>query len=641
MPDGAFSKQLPHYEYRPAQLKMAQAVDEALRENRTLLVEAATGTGKTWAYLLPAILSGKKLIVSTGTKTLQDQLFFKDLSLLAKTLPRPFHACMMKGKANYLCLHRFYESLQQTTLSGMGVSSDLALVQEWAMRTQRGDRAEIAGLSEYSPVWQEVSIKGDVCLGGQCPEYSRCYLTRLKQEAAAADVVVVNHHLFFSDLSLKNNGYGEILPRYGALVFDEAHLLEEVATQFFGVSFSNHRIDDFVRDAERALRYGKDVDSACFEQCRMLPRYAALFFKYFRKESERYRLRARDFHADVLAAGAELLQSFKQLERLIEKLPFKSDDIKHIAERIMPLEQDLSVFLEGNKAERDLVYWAEHRGNSVFLHTSPLDVSGILREKLFRGESPIILTSATLSTQGHFDFVKTRLGIEDTDEMKLTTTFEYEKQALLYLPSHLPPPVSPHFTSAISEEIVRILKKSEGRAFLLFTSWRNLEAVYQNISLQLPYRLLKQGTQPKQVLIEAFRKDRSSVLLGTSSFWQGVDVSGEALSCVIIDKLPFASPGDPLTAARIEALSQQGKAAFVTYQIPLALLSLRQGIGRLIRSRRDRGLIAILDHRITQKSYGKTFLESLPNAPKTDDFSDVRSFFDAPQSERSNRAKTA
>lgn len=636
MPDGAFSKVLKHYEYRPAQLKMAEAVDETIDSGGVLLVEAATGTGKTWAYLLPAILSGKKIIVSTGTKNLQDQIFFKDLSLLAMTLPRPFKACMMKGKSNYLCLHRFYQSLQQTTLSGLGVSSDLQMIQDWAMTTKSGDRAEIANLAEHSPVWAEVSIKGDACLGGQCPEFSRCYLTRLKQEAAAADIVVVNHHLFFSDLSLKNNGYGEILPRYGVVIFDEAHLLEEVATQFFGISFSNHRIDDFVQDAECALRYGQKVDSACFEQCRMLPRYAALFFKHFRKESERYRLRAGDFYPEVLSAGADLLQSFKQLERLIEKLPFKSDDIKHISDRIAPLVSDLSVFLEGNKAEQDLVYWGEHRGNTVFLHTSPLDVSGILREKLFQGDSPIILTSATLSTQGHFDFVKTRLGIDDAKEIQLETAFDYEKQALLYLPPDLPSPSSPHFASAISDEIVRILEKSKGRAFLLFTSWRNLEAVYQNIAERLPYRLLKQGTQPKQVLIEAFRKDISSVLFGTTSFWQGVDVAGEALSCVIIDKLPFASPGDPLTSARIEALGKQGKAAFVTYQMPLAILALRQGIGRLIRSKRDRGLIAILDHRITKKSYGKAFLKSLPNAPKSKDFEDVISFFDAEESEISD-----
>jgi len=628
MPDGAFSKALAHYEYRPAQLKMAEAVNDLLNTDRTLLVEAATGTGKTWAYLLPAILSGKKVVVSTGTLTLQDQLFFKDLALLSETLPRAFSACMMKGKANYLCLHRFYQSLQQTSLSGIGVSSDLALIQDWAMTTKSGDRAEIAGLSEHAAIWQDVSIKGDACLGGQCPEYSRCYLTRLKQEAAAADVVVVNHHLFFSDLSLKNNGYGEILPRYNAVIFDEAHLLEEVATQFFGISFSTHRIDDFVRDAERALRYGQKVDPACKEQCRILPRYAAEFFNHFRREHERYRLKARDFHPEVLSAGAALLQSFNQLERLIEKLPFKSDDIKHIAERIGPLLTDLSVFLAGNQVDQDLVYWGECRGNSVFLHTSPLDVSGILRQKLFQGDTPIVLTSATLSIQGHFDFVKTRLGIDDAEEMKLETAFDYEKQALLYLPPHLPPPASPNFASAISDEIVRILKKSEGRAFLLFTSWRNLEAVYQNISPRLPYRLLKQGMQPKQVLIEAFRKDISSVLFGTTSFWQGVDVAGEALSCVIIDKLPFASPGDPLTSARIETLGREGKASFVEYQIPLAILALRQGIGRLIRSRRDRGLIAILDHRITKKSYGKIFLDSLPNAPRTDDFRKVALFFD-------------
>ncbi len=606
---------------------MAQAVGAALQEGRNLLVEAATGTGKTWAYLIPAILSGEKVIVSTGTKTLQDQLFFKDLPFLKKNLSQHFTFCMMKGKSNYLCLHRFHQSLQQSSLSGFALSSDLELIQEWAMTTKSGDRSELSQLPEASPAWQEVSIKGEACLGGQCPEYDRCYLTRLKQEAAAADIVVVNHHLFFADLALRNQGYGEILPHYKSIVFDEAHLLENVATQFFGVSFSNHRVEDFIGDAERNFRYCQKVDPACFEQCRVLLRYSLQFFKYFRKSEGRYRLRKADFRAEVMAAGLELSESFKGLNRLISKLELKSDAVKHLSERIEALLTDLSIFLDDKKEDRGLIYWAEHRRATTFLHASPLDVSEILRQRLFDKKHAAILTSATLSTQGSFQFLKERLGIDSADEMTLATAFSYEKQALIYLPTHLPVPSSARFSHEISEEIIRILEVSQGRAFLLFTSWSNLEAVYQNIAPHLPYRLLKQGDQPKQALIDIFRSDISSVLFGTTSFWQGVDVEGEALSCVIIDKLPFASPGEPLTSARIEALSRQGKVPFFEYQMPLAILSLRQGIGRLIRNTKDRGVITILDHRITKKAYGSHFLSSLPNAPRTEHFEDLVTFF--------------
>ncbi len=627
MPEGILSKVLQQYEYRPAQLEMAEAVSNALSEKKTLLIEAATGTGKTWAYLIPAILSGQKVVVSTGTLTLQDQLCNKDLPFLSKTLPRPFSFCMMKGKSNYLCLHRFYESLRQSTFSGFGISSEMEKIQEWAMTTKSGDRSELTGLSEASQAWQEVSIKGESCLGGQCPEYSRCYLTRIKQEAAASDVVVVNHHLFFADLSLKNQGYGEILPHYHGVIFDEAHLLEEVATQFFGVSLSHHRVDDFVRDAESALRYGQKIDSACFEQCKLLVQYASQYFKFFSKGPERYRLRKADFTAEIQTAGFELIQSFKHFGRLIEKLELKSDAIKAISERIALILTDLALFVDEKEAVSDRVFWVEHRRSGVFLHASPLDVSDTLKERLFSGDRAVILTSATLSARENFEFIKSRLGISFADEKKLGTAFCYEKQALLYLPEHLPAPASEKFILEISKEIIQILNQSQGRAFILFTSWKNLEAVYQQIKDHVPYRLLKQGDQPKHALITLFKKEKSSVLLGTTSFWQGVDVEGEALSCVIIDKLPFASPGDPMTAARIEVLQEQQKDPFYHYQIPLAILSLRQGIGRLIRNSKDRGLIVILDHRITKKGYGKLFLDSLPPAPKTADFKQVVSFF--------------
>jgi ATP-dependent DNA helicase DinG len=626
-------------------MKMASTVAEALERQTTLLVEAPTGTGKTWAYLIPAALSGKRVVISTGTKTLQDQLYQKDLPLLARSLPRRFAYSMMKGKANYLCLHRFGRFLEQPTFPDLEVGSDFESLHRWSMETTTGDRAELMALPEGSPLWPEVSVKGEACLGSGCPEYDRCYITRMKQSAAASDLIIVNHHLFFADLALKDLSFGEVLPRYDAIIFDEAHLLEEIATQYFGVSISSYRVEDFLRDTEREVRFSQPQEKGYLDQCARILAKASYFFQFFRRGEERYRLTRAFFTREAVAAGHDLLQSLDLLRQQIHASQIKSNGLSHLAERIELFSADLQLFLTADESA-PFVFWGESRKLGVFLHASPLDVSGLLREKLFQQGIPIILTSATLSSgdsrgvsqsapteTGAFDFVKERLGIEQADEAVLTSPFDYERQALLYLPGHLPNPTSRLFVPAIAEEILRILTASKGRAFLLFTSWKNLEEVYRLIAPRVPYLLLKQGDQPKHALIETFRHELSSVLLGTTSFWQGVDVQGEALSCVIIDKLPFASPSDPLVAARIESLIDQGKDPFLTYQLPSAILSLRQGIGRLIRNREDRGLLAILDHRVTRKEYGRYFLSSLPPCPLTDRFEEVQRFFSARLSE--------
>src|SRR5581483_6037997 len=387
------------------------------------------------------------------------------------------------------------------------------------------------------------------------------------------------------------------------------------------------RIDDFVHDAERDFRYMQVADAGCFEQCKRILSASNLFFHFFRKGEERYRLKGRDFSPEVLSAGHALSGSLQRLKEQLGALRLKSEAIAHLCERIESLTSDLQLFLTIDGAEQEYVYWAEKRKQAVFLYASPLDVSAILRERLFEKEVSTILTSATLASRSGFDFVRDRLGIAEADELVLPTPFEYEKQALLYLPTHLPNPSERSFTAAAAEEIARILKESEGRAFLLFTSWKNMEEVYRNLSGRLPSLLMKQGDQPKQSLIEAFKREVSSVLFGTASFWQGVDVPGESLSCVVIDKLPFASPTDPLIAARVDFLMQKGEDPFLSFQLPSAVLALRQGIGRLIRTRDDRGLIAVLDRRITQKEYGKHFLSAVPPAPKTAAFDEVRSFF--------------
>lgn len=612
-------------------MKMAAAVAEALERQGTLLVEAPTGTGKTWAYLIPAALSGKRVVISTGTKTLQDQLFKKDLPLLAQSLPARFTYSLMKGKANYLCLHRFDQFIEQPTLPSVEIESDFERLRLWSIQTATGDRAELVDLPEGAPLWQEVSVKGEACLGSGCPTYDRCHITRMKQEAAGSDLIVVNHHLFFADLALKERSYGEVLPRYDAVIFDEAHLLEEIATQYFGVSISSYRLEDFVRDLEREVRFSQPAKSACLEQAKRVLIASSRFFHLFRRGEERYRLTRAFFSKETVSAGQALLSSLDLLRQQINALPVRSNGMSHLAERIEMLSADLHLFLSEEASQFTL--WGESRRLGVSLYASPLDVSDLLRGKLFGKEIPIVLTSATLSSggadhpAGGFTFVKERLGIDAAEEAILPSPFDFERQALLYLPADLPSPSSPRFLPEISEEIVRILRASEGRAFLLFTSWRNLEEVYRRIAGRVPYLLLKQGDQPKHALIETFRREVSSVLLGTTSFWQGVDVPGEALSCVVIDKLPFASPGDPLVAARIESLVGQERDPFMAFQLPAAVLSLRQGIGRLIRNCEDRGVIAILDNRLTRKEYGRFFLESLPPSPRTDRFEAVQAFF--------------
>ncbi|MFQ5542940.1 MAG: ATP-dependent DNA helicase [Nitrospiria bacterium] len=612
---------------------MTRLVEEALERGTSLLIEAATGTGKTWAYLIPSILSRKKIIISTGTKTLQDQLFFKDLPFLLKTLGMDCTFSIMKGKSNYLCLHRFKQSLQQTNLADFKDARDLETIRAWSTRTQSGDHAEITRIPENSKVWQEVLVKEGICLGGKCQDFSTCYLTRMKQEAAAADIVVVNHHLYFADLSLKENGYGEVLPHHDAVIFDEAHLLEDVATQYFGTSFSSYRLEDFIRDAEQTLQHfespqkSKTKGSSALDLCKTIRLCADHFFQYFKRGKDRYRLSRDDFSSEPAASGLKLKENLKRLDTQINTVKLKSDEGEHLSERIEALQSDLQIFINREQKEEEFVYWVEQRRQSIFLRTSPLNVSNILRDRIFHGKFPVIMTSATLSSGGNFDFLKNRLGIEEIKERILETVFDYEKQSLIYLPTHLPGPTHPKFTNAISDEIIQILEESKGRAFLLFTSWKNLETVYQNIVGRCPYPLLKQGERPKQALIESFRKNIDSVLLGTTSFWQGVDVEGEALSCVVIDKLPFASPLDPLTEARIGTLLKQGKEPFISFQVPSAILSLRQGIGRLIRSSQDRGLIAILDHRIQSKNYGRHFLSALPPGPRTDDFKKIIGFF--------------
>jgi ATP-dependent DNA helicase DinG len=610
---------------------MAAAVADVIARGGTLIAEAGTGTGKTLAYLVPAILSGKRVLVSTGTKNLQEQIFFKDIPLLRDALGTPFSATLMKGRSNYLCLHRFEmfrdkQSFERPERSERMVF--LPIVTEWLKKTETGDRAELRDLPEDLPLWKEIAADAETCLGTECPRYGDCFVTLMRQRAAASDVVIVNHHLLCADAQLRKNAFGEVIPACATLVVDEAHQLEEVATQYFGIAVSNYRVDDLVRDIEGAVSLTTELlqaTSRVTERARTFFSSVALAQMNVAESKARYN---SDTFVEYFHDGAMLAGALEGVEATLI-LSLKKDDpdeiVASLARRARELRDDLTFVIRAN--DSDFVYYVESRGRGLFLRASPIDVSRVAKEALFDRMRTTVLTSATLAVDGSFEYVKSRLGVRDPMELRVASEFDYTRQALLYLPRRVPPPKSPNFSAAAAREVIEILKRSRGRAFVLFTSYAVMRDVQQFVEMALPFPLLVQGTAPRSTLIERFRSTPNAVLLATASFWQGVDVVGDALSCVIIDKLPFASPADPVTAARIEAIKASGGDAFATYQVPLAILALQQGLGRLIRHRTDRGVLAILDPRLRTMGYGRRFLDSLPPAPVTQELGAVERFF--------------
>jgi ATP-dependent DNA helicase DinG len=640
--DGSLARVVDGYEPRSGQRRMAEAVAAVIAEGGTLLAEAGTGTGKTLAYLIPAILSRGRVLVSTGTKNLQEQIFFKDLPALQAALGVPFTATLMKGRGNYLCLHR-WETYQQSPDS-FERAVFVPVVKEWAAQTRTGDRAELRDLPEDLPLWREINAEAESCLGNQCPRWGDCWVTLMRQRAAESDVVIVNHHLLCADASVRKSDYGEVIPACPTLVVDEAHQLEEVATQYFGLAVSNYRVEDLVRDAGHLLggdaartlepRHLDDIHRAL---ARVTERSAAFFAglsmarapgKTGLAESRtRYTAEgiAEHFEDGMMLAGA--LEGLEASFTLLGK-PSAADwteAASAVQHRAGELRTHLRRLMRVDDA--DFVYYLEVRGRGIFLRASPIDVSRIVQEALFDRMRSTVLTSATLAVDGSFAYVRGRLGIREAEEVRVASEFDHATQALLYLPRRMPPPKTPAFAEAVARETIALLTHSRGRAFVLFTSYAVLRTVQKFVEMALPYPILVQGTAPRSTLIEQFRATPHAVLLATSSFWQGVDVVGEALSCVIIDKLPFASPGDPVTSARIESITAAGGDAFADYQVPLAILSLQQGLGRLIRHRTDRGVLAVLDPRIRTMGYGRRFLESLPPAPVTHDLDAVGRFF--------------
>ena len=627
---GALAGALPSFEPRASQQEMAAAAAGIFEDGGVLLAEAGTGTGKTLAYLVPAILSGHRVLVSTGTKQLQDQIHDKDLPALRTALGVDFTATYMKGRGNYLCLHRFEACRHDDPL---GLAPDRRYVDtiaEWAAGTGTGDRAEIEDLPDDLPFWSEISATSDNCIGTDCPQHAECFITRMRQRAAESDLVIVNHHLLCADAAVRQSAYGEVIPSYAYAVIDEAHQLEDVATQYFGIAVSNYRVERLVADGRRwvARDLEEDAETAqtLYAALDTIDEGAARFFTAVHMHlarAERTRLDA-DVLAPVAEPGRQLASAVRALETAVQSFANTTEDLRSLGRRAHELGDDVDVVLDAD--DDRLVYFLERRRRGTFLRASPIDVSSIIRELLLDGLEGTILTSATLAVDGSFEYQRSRLGVGDAIELRLASEFDYATQTVLYLPRQMPEPRSPAFTRDAALQILALLDATEGRAFVLFTSYANLREVQRLIAPASPYPLLVQGTAPRPVLLRNFRSTPNAVLLATSSFWQGVDVAGDTLSCVIIDKLPFAPPGDPITAARMESIARHGGSPFDEYQVPLAVLTLLQGLGRLIRHRQDRGVLSVLDPRLLNKGYGRRFLASLPPTPIVHDLEPVRAF---------------
>jgi ATP-dependent DNA helicase DinG len=620
---GRLARVLPGYEERPSQRALSSAVERTLREGGLLLAEAGTGTGKTLAYLLPAAELGRRVVISTGTKNLQEQLVDKDLPILARALGRDLEVAVMKGRGNYLCLLRFRSFAQAGSFRRLEEIPLFRAVEAWAPGTRTGDRAEIADLPDSAEFWREVSAASENCIGQACPDFDPCWVTRMRQRALEADLVVVNHHLLCADLAVKDGSYGQVIPPYDTLVLDEAHLIEDVATQYFGVQVSSHRIDDLARDVERELKAARLDAREVRAEVEGLRNRAERFFRVLGLGHGRT-LRPDWMTSRIAEEAGALLARLEGLATALLAVPDRPEPLLGLAGRAQALKAELTFVLG---AEDDShVYFVEARGRGVFLKATPIDVSERLAEQLFGSVRAAVLTSATLAVDGRFDYLKARLGIAEAEELVLPSPYAFEEQAVLYVPRRMPEPRSPGFVERAAEEVLSLLELNRGRAFVLFTSYANMNAVAELVAGRTSYPILIQGEAPKALLLDTFRATPGAVLFATASFWQGVDVVGDQLSCVIIDKLPFASPSDPVVAARIDRLRNRGGNPFGEYQVPVAILMLKQGLGRLIRSATDRGILAVLDSRLLEKAYGRRFLESLPPARRVHEIGAVAEF---------------
>jgi ATP-dependent DNA helicase DinG len=619
------------YEHRPGQLEMAQVVHEAFERHQHAVVEAGTGTGKTLAYLIPAICSGRRVVISTATKSLQEQLYQKDVPFLQKHFAPNLKVAVMKGRSNFLCRAKVHQMADQPMLRGLEEMDAFRQIREWAQLTETGDRSELTFLADDSELWPRLDARRDTCTGQKCESYNQCFVTSMRQRAAEADIIIVNHHLFFADLALKDEDFPAILPEYSAVIFDEAHEIEDVASDYFGRQISNYRFDELARDADQSLRVLKLGTPALMRRTQRIRERSHDFFDGFPPRDGRFpftRNEREAFLEEHHESYDSLITALKGLETEMAAMSSKPEELLRIARRSFDLRQELTFLFESN--EKNYVYWYERRNKGVFLTATPIDVSQILRARLFEQFDTVVLTSATLTVGGRFEYIRQRLGIDHVKERTLPPEFDYRQQSLLYLPVKMPDVRDAGFSNKAADEIVQLLEHSQGRAFCLFTSYSQMNDLYERVRTRVGFPLLLQGTAPRSVLLERFKNTPAAVLFATSSFWQGVDVPGEQLSLVIVDRLPFAVPSDPIVAARVRALQDDGRNAFSEFQVPQAVLALKQGFGRLIRTKTDRGVLALLDTRIQRMPYGKIFLESLPDYRITHDSADAARFLERP-----------
>ena len=657
-PAGMLSRSSLHYEHRPGQLQMAKAVEAALEDKRHLIVEAGTGTGKTLAYLLPALRFARerkqRVILSTGTKNLQEQLFFKDVPFL-ESLLGPLKVCYMKGRANYLCRQKLYALRDSPLLSGLDEIEQFHHISTWEKTTANGDRAELNHLPEASQLWSKLDARTEACLGTTCPNWEDCFITQMRRKAVESDLIIVNHHLFFADLNIKQQAPeatdAGILPEAAAVIFDEAHELEDIASNYFGIGLSHTRFDELTRDIEATLRAKKESTSTIESLAATVKDRARMFFASLPSENgQQGRMEFSQRESFLESDGDIYLGTCAALERLEAELGrVKIDEAKGLARRAADIRSHLKFLLESK--DPNIVFWIERRATGgvkslarqtthTQLQATPIDVSTMLTGSLFDAYPSVILTSATLTvavpkeksaTQTPFTHITQRLGLTEARELVVPSHFDYPSQSLLYLPPSMPNPREAGFFPQAAERIRRVLEITRGRAFCLFTSYAAMRQMHDRMLEELPYPILLHGTAPRHVLLQQFRDTPNAILFGTNSFWQGVDVQGEQLSCVIIDRLPFAVPTDPVIKARMAAIESAGGQPFFDLQVPGAVIALKQGFGRLIRSLDDRGVLMLLDPRIQRQRYGRVFLESLPPYRLTQDIHEVEAFFALPQ----------
>lgn len=642
---GLISRAHPDYEYRAGQVAMAEAVLRAFEERRHLIVEAGTGTGKTLAYLVPAVAAatsrGERVIISTGTKALQEQLMGKDVPFLQDVLPRKFSAAYMKGRSNYACLRRIKTAETQAVLEFYDEVDYFDQVRRWARRSATGDRAELTDLPENLSFWRHIDARSEICTGQKCADYDACFITKMRQRAQDADIVIVNHHLFFADLAIRGSEFGQVLPDYGAVIFDEAHLIEDIAAEYFGSQVSNFQVEDILRDVENLALNDVGAVRELGRACSRVGKYADNFWMGFREGRAdegrspivpgTFARKNRSGEIETTPLGELYLAmdgALNRIETTLDAVKEQTPETENMVRRVREVRFSLEFIVAGD--DKGFVYWLERRGRGVFIRASPIDMSGLLQDKLFEKTETVILTSATLASAGSFSFIKERLGLEaaKTDELVAPSNYDYERNAVLYLPKNMPDPRAANWIEHATDEVIALLEISQGRAFVLCTSNSTMRALYERVSPHVDFPCFVQGAASKAGLLDKFKLTPHAVLFATSSFWQGVDVRGAQLSCVIIDKLPFAVPSDPVVAARQRAIDDAGGSSFFEYSVPQAIITFKQGMGRLIRSATDTGVLAVLDARLKTKPYGRKFIASLPAMRVTGELVDVEALFD-------------